>query len=80
MVTVHGVEYAPVAVIRKRPVSTGTGSVSWHSGERGGGGECCGSGKCVVPASQDYTVFTSLEASHSKVQARVMAHFELELC
>lgn len=34
MVTTHGPQLAPVAVIRERPVSTGTGSVSLHSGKR----------------------------------------------
>lgn len=34
MVTVHGPRLVPVAVIREHPVSTGTLSVSPHSGER----------------------------------------------
>lgn len=32
MVTVHGPQFAPVAVIRERPVSTGALSLSLHSG------------------------------------------------
>lgn len=47
----------------------------WHqicqAAQQGEEDMCCGCGKGCVPASQDYTVLTSLEVSHTKVHVCV---------